>query len=81
MSFGESRARSLVKAIVFRVVAVLADLVLAFVFTRKWNLTVALTLTANLVRFVLYFAHERIWDRVNYGRKEGFFAGRGRKIR
>ena len=68
MPFRESRGRSIFKAITFRVVVVCFDLVVVFIFTKAWDKTIALTIVSNLVRLLLYYSHERIWNRIHVGK-------------
>ena len=68
MPFRESRKRSLVKAITFRVVVVCFDFLVISYFVDGVEKTIFLTLMSNLIRLFLYFVHERFWNRVTYGR-------------
>lgn len=67
--YTESHARSVAKALTWRVVGTVATSALVFLFTRK----VALSLTVGAVEFVskigLFWLHERAWDRVRIGRR------------
>jgi uncharacterized membrane protein len=68
MPFRESTKRSLVKTITFRIVVVCFDFVVISQFVDGTEKTLWLTLLSNLIRLVLYFIHERFWNRIKYGR-------------
>ena len=62
--------RSLMKAITFRVLILLSDAIVIFVITRRVDITLGLVIATNLVSTTLYFIHERIWDKIRWGRTE-----------
>ena len=66
----ESHARSVAKAVSWRIMGTLATGALVFVFTRR----LALSLTVGAFEFVskigLFWMHERIWDRIRMGRRQ-----------
>ena len=66
----ESHKRSIVKAITFRIVATLATILVVYLLTG--NLILANTIGAiDLVsKLVIYYFHERAWEKVTWGRKE-----------
>ena len=68
MPFRESTKRSLVKTITFRVIVVCFDFVVISQFVEGTEKTLLLTLVSNLIRLVLYFLHERFWNKVKYGK-------------
>lgn len=69
MPFRESRSRSLIKAITFRVIVVCFDLAVIFLFTKAWDKTLYLAIVSNLIRLFLYYGHERLWNRVHVGKQ------------
>ena len=66
--FKETQIRSVAKALSWRVLATLTTGLLVFVFTG--SLEVALTVGAleAVAKLLLYFVHERVWDRLGFGR-------------
>lgn len=42
--------------------------IITFFITGKLDLTIAITLVANLTNTVLYFFHERLWDAIHWGK-------------
>ena len=66
----ETRKRSLVKSISWRIIATAITMLVSFIWLGEWTSAVALALTANAIKGLLYYAHERGWNRINFGRKE-----------
>ena len=64
----ESHKRSLVKAITWRIVASLTTFALALAFTGHFALSLGIGVGDLIAKFILYFIHERIWDRTSWGR-------------
>ncbi len=69
MSLTDSHRRSLMKALVYKVGSVTVLAVLSWVFTRDLLQMSGITITYELIAIVGYYVHERIWERVNWGRK------------
>ena len=69
--FRESRLRSLVKALVYRVVSIVGTGVLTWIITKDIRETISITLVIQVFLIVLYYSYERIWDRINWGRSTG----------
>ena len=66
--FHESISRSLAKTISFRVLIVILDLIIIYIFTRRLDITIGLTVVGNLLKTVIYFFHERAWNQVHWGK-------------
>lgn len=68
--YSESHARSVAKAVTWRVLGTITTSALVFIFTRR----IALSLTVGAVEFVskigIFWLHERAWDRVRFGRSK-----------
>jgi uncharacterized membrane protein len=67
--FLEDSKRSIVKTISFRVLAIMADIVVIYTITKRYDLTFGVIVFSNLSSTLLYFLHERIWNRISWGRK------------
>ncbi|MGF3523090.1 MAG: DUF2061 domain-containing protein [Candidatus Bathyarchaeia archaeon] len=65
----ELRKRSLAKTVSWRVICVVVSVVTAFAFTGKWDLAVAVGSVYNVVTMILYYFHERFWNRIKWGIK------------
>lgn len=65
----ESRTRSILKSVTFRIIVILSDIIVIYVLTHRIGLTIALTILTNIASTVLYYLHERIWNAVKWGRR------------
>jgi len=63
----ETRKRSLTKAIVWRVICIVVSIVTSFLLTARWDVAVAIGGIYNVITMILYYVHERIWNRVKWG--------------
>lgn len=66
----ESHKRSLLKTIIWRVIATTVTMLFSYLWLGEWSSAIALALAANGAKSVLYYAHERIWNRIEFGRKK-----------
>lgn len=68
MKFRETRERSIVKSVTFRILVIASDLVVIYLLTRRTDATIAITVFTNLASTVFYFIHERVWDAISWGK-------------
>jgi len=62
-----TRKRSLAKTVLWRVICIVVSIVTTFAFTGKWDLAVAVGTVYNAITMVLYYFHERLWNRIKWG--------------
>lgn len=65
----ETKARSIAKAISWRVIATLVTMTVVYLVTGRVGAAVEIGLFDTLIKIFAYFWHERIWLRVPYGQK------------
>ncbi len=65
----ETRMRSVAKAVSWRIVATLMTVLLVFVFSRDLTLGTAVGITELTVKTLAYYAHERMWNLLGFGKK------------
>lgn len=53
----------------YRVFGTLATIFITFALTKKIELAVAAGIIDTFIKVILYFIHERIWQRIRYGQK------------
>ncbi len=63
----ETRKRSVVKALTYRVVIVCLDFLAIYIFTHKVEVAPGFMIVSNVYTTVGYFLHERIWARIGWG--------------
>ena len=64
----DTRKRSWVKSVTWRIVGIGILGGITYGLTKDLNQTTVITLLFHTVRFALYYYHERVWDRINWGR-------------
>jgi len=64
----ETNMRSLVKSITFRILATVTTMILVYIFFQRLDLAAIIGGLEILIKLILYFFHERIWDRVSWGK-------------
>jgi len=65
----ETHARSLAKAISWRVTGTLDTMIISLVITGSFKLAAAIGFTEVATKSVLYYLHERAWLKVPLGRR------------
>jgi uncharacterized membrane protein len=66
----ESTRRSLAKAMSYRFFGTLTTAALVFLFLGQLELAAAVGLLDTLFKIFVYVAHERVWNRIPYGREQ-----------
>lgn len=64
----ETKARSWAKSIVWRVIGIFLLGGIAYAVTGRWEEVSMITLVFHSLRLVLYYFHERLWLRIEWGR-------------
>ena len=65
----ESKKRSLIKAITWRILAIIVLTIVTWLFTSNVQATAFVVISFNVIQIILYYFHERLWERVKWGRK------------
>ena len=66
----DSHARSLIKAVSWRMVGSLDTFMLSLLVTGSAKYAISIATAEALTKIVLYYVHERVWRRVSWGRLE-----------
>jgi len=64
----ESNARSIAKAVSYRVLGSIATAIIFYSLNRNVSLAFIGGALDAVVKIGVYFVHERIWNHINYGR-------------
>lgn len=64
----DTHKRSIAKTISWRVVATIITGVVTYFLTGRLDFAVTVGLADTLVKFLIYYAHERMWSRISYGK-------------
>ncbi|AEA33038.1 adenylyl-sulfate kinase [Hippea maritima] len=68
--FIETKRRSLLKAISWRIFATATTTVIVFAFFGRLDLAIAAGVVESITKIAIYFVHERIWSNIKYGKKK-----------
>ena len=60
--------RSLIKGVSWRVTGSIDTLIIAFFVTRKFNLALGIMSVEFFTKIMLYYFHERVWEKLSFGR-------------
>lgn len=63
-----NKKRSLVKALTWRVIALFTTFLSIYIITGQVHFALQGTILTNAINFVLYYAHERGWNYIQWGR-------------
>ncbi len=66
----ETNRRSIAKALSWRMIATLITSSLVYILTGKGEFAATVGLADTAIKFLIYFAHERAWNRISYGREQ-----------
>jgi adenylylsulfate kinase len=64
----DTKSRSLVKSITWRICASLTTMILVFIFTGKVILALSLGITEMVIKMMIYYVHERTWEKIKWGK-------------
>ena len=70
MSYYDHHKRSIAKTIGFHALVILADAVVVYLITGKYTVTLTVIILTNLMSGLIYFLHERAWNRIHWGRSK-----------
>lgn len=63
----DTRARSWMKSVTWRVLGIAILGLISYLITRDWKEMAVITVVFHAIRVVLYYYHERVWHRVSWG--------------
>ena len=64
----ETLRRSIIKTISYRVVILILDFVSIYLFTGQIKVALGFMIVSNIYTTLGYFVHERIWDKIKWGK-------------
>ena len=67
--FKETNKRSITKGITWRAVATTTTVIIVYVFFGRLDLAIAAGVIESVLKIGLYWAHERVWHKVKWGKK------------
>ena len=67
MSF-ETHTRAWIKSLVWRIFGIVILAAISWIVTHSWRDMSLITIFFHSIRVVLYYLHERMWERIQWGR-------------
>jgi uncharacterized membrane protein len=64
----ESTRRTFLKAISWRILATLITMLIAYMITGETTFALKIGALDTVIKFAVYFGHERAWLRISYGK-------------
>jgi len=64
----ETLRRTIFKTISYRVVILILDFTSIYIFTGQTKVALGFMIVSNIYTTVGYFLHERIWDKIKWGK-------------
>ena len=68
MNMDDQHKRSVVKSLTWRALASLTTMIIVYAFTEQIALSLGVGVVEVFSKMALYYAHERIWTRIHWGR-------------
>jgi len=68
--FKEHWTRSLTKAITYRIAIIILDFTSVYLLTGRVDVALGFMLISNIYTSIAYYFHERIWNRIKWGKKK-----------
>lgn len=65
-----TKSRSFIKSLSYRVFGTLSSFLVVFVLTGKAALSALIAFWETVLKVGIYYWHERIWNKIVWGRKE-----------
>ena len=76
----DSHLRSIAKGISWRTAGTADTILLSYMVTGSFKDSVAIGLTEVFTKIIFYYLHERLWDRIPWGRIHGVGPTHGRSL-
>jgi adenylylsulfate kinase len=64
----DSRRRSIIKTITWRIFALLITTIVSFAILGSWSVSIAIAILSNFLKTLFYYIHERLWEKTNWGK-------------
>ncbi|MGI0106827.1 DUF2061 domain-containing protein [Salinimicrobium sp. WS361] len=65
----EKPVRSIAKAISWRIIGTLDTIIVSWLLTGEIKTALAIGTVEVITKMLLYFGHERIWNKINFGKE------------
>ena len=66
----DSHKRTIIKTITWRIIATSTTVAVIYIWTGDLSVALGSGLVANAFKTIFYYAHERVWNKSDFGRKK-----------
>lgn len=66
----EKHARSIVKSLTYRLTIVVLDVTVIYILTGRLDAALGFALISNIYTTIAYYFHERLWNRIGWGKQQ-----------
>jgi uncharacterized membrane protein len=66
--FIDGQPRTISKSITWRLLITVNNFMIPYIMTGSWKAAVAFLTIATIMNIVIYYTHERVWNRVTWGK-------------
>ncbi len=67
----DTHTRSVAKAVTWRLTGTLDTFIISFIITGELMIAGGIALTEVFTKIFLFWGHERVWNKIRWGREEG----------
>lgn len=68
LMFVDGHPRSVSKAVTWRILITINNFLIPYILTGSWKAAAAFLTIATIMNTVLYYTHERVWNRFSWGK-------------
>lgn len=65
----EHRKRSIAKSVSWRLFSFILTIIIIYIYTKNIRQAIGVGAGIDIVKMFLYYMHERLWNRLKFGRK------------
>ena len=66
----ERHSRTVFKTLSWRIIATSTTLLLVYIYTKNIFLSAGVSISESVVKSIIYYVHERMWNKTNFGIKK-----------
>jgi len=66
----DQHKRTLIKTVTWRIIALFITIIAVYIYSGDIKGSLTVGIAANALKMALYYAHERIWNRISFGKVE-----------
>jgi len=66
--FQDGQPRTISKSITWRILITINNFLIPYITTGSWQTAVAFLTIATVMNVVIYYVHERVWNKINWGK-------------